>query len=248
VTALKVQNVSLNFGGLRALDNVSFEVEFGERHLIIGPNGAGKTTLFNMLSGIYSSSSGEILIDGRSCSKLSVHERAQLGLARTFQLINLFHNLSVLDNVLLALQAVYFKRGLSLFRPMEHYRDIYDMAESLMNFWGLSKRANDPVNVLSYGEQRQLDLAIAMAGKPKLLLLDEPLAGLSPAEASRVVEVIRRLPRETTLILIEHDMDLALGLADGITVLHQGRVIANGSREEIQGHPLVNEIYLGVEA
>jgi len=246
VSALVVQELSRNFGGVQALSDVSFSVEAGERRLIIGPNGAGKTTLFNLLSGIFSASNGSISMFGRDITRLSVHERARMGLARTFQITNLFPRLTVFENLLLALQAAD-KSAFDLQRPMKANRHLYERAEVLLGEWGLVPVSGKFAREISYGEQRQVDLLLAMAVQPKVLLLDEPMAGLSAAESVRVVGMIRSLPREITILLIEHDMDIAFDLADRITVLHQGCLIAEGNGEEIRGNPQVSEIYLGVE-
>jgi branched-chain amino acid transport system ATP-binding protein len=246
VTALAVQNLSRNFGGVQALSDVSFTVEAGERRLIIGPNGAGKTTLFNMLSGTFAVSEGTVLLFGQDITRLPAYERARMGLARTFQITNLFPRLTVFDNLLLAVQAGD-AAAFDLQRPMKAHPHLYRKAEQLLADWGLSATADKLAKDISYGEQRQIDLMLAMACSPKVLLLDEPTAGLSAAESVRVVGMVRSLPRDMTILLIEHDMDVAFDLADRITVLHQGRLIAEGDPAFIRGHPQVSEIYLGVE-
>ncbi len=246
MSALVVQGLSRHFGGVQALSEVSFTVDAGERRLIIGPNGAGKTTLFNMLSGIFTVSGGSIVLLGRDITRLPPYERARMGLARTFQITNLFPRLSVFDNVLLALQAAD-ENAFALHRPMRASRHLYRRAEALLAEWGLASTAAQLAKDISYGEQRQIDLILAMAVQPRVLLLDEPTAGLSAAEVVRVVALVHSLPREMTILMIEHDMDVAFDLADRITVLHQGRLIAEGDREAIRANPQVSEIYLGVE-
>ncbi len=246
MSTLDVQGLSRNFGGVHALSDVSFTVGPGERRLIIGPNGAGKTTLFNMLSGAFPVSDGSIMMFGHDITRLPAYARARLGLARTFQITNLFPRLSVLDNVLLALQAAD-AQAFSLYRPRRAAGHLFLRAESLLDEWGLAAIATRPAMEISYGEQRQIDILLAMAVQPRVLLLDEPTAGLSAAEVVRVVGMVRSLPREMTILMIEHDMDIAFDLADRITVLHQGRVIAEGGSEEIRGDPRVSEIYLGAE-
>lgn len=246
MTALAVRDLSKGFGGVQALEGVTFTVERGERRVVIGPNGAGKTTLFHAISGTLFPSSGTIVLFDSEITRLAPYARARLGLARTFQITNLFPGLSVLENVLLAVQRTR-GGGIGLLRPMTAHRNLIERAERLLDEWGLSGSARRLVRHLSYGEQRQIELILALAGSPRVLLLDEPTAGLSPAETARVVAMVRGLPREITILMIEHDMDVAFQLADRITVLHQGRLIAEGDRETIRTHPQVSEIYLGVE-
>ena len=246
MSALVVTGVSRNFDGVQALSDVSITVEPGERRLIIGANGAGKTTLFNMLSGALAVSSGRVILFGCDITQLPAYERARMGLARTFQITNLFPRLTVLENVLLALQ-VADKSAFSLYRRMRDNRHLFHSADALLEEWGLAAIAGKAAKEISYGQQRQIDLILAMAGQPKVLLLDEPTAGLSAAEVVRVVGMVRSLPREMTILMIEHDMDVAFGLADRITVLHQGRLIAEGDVEAIRNHPQVKEIYLGTD-
>ena len=246
MSALVVESVSRSFGGVQALSNVSFSVEPGERRLIIGPNGAGKTTLFNMLSGALAVSAGKVTLFGRDITHLPPYERAMMGVARTFQITNLFAHLTVLENVLLALQAKD-ESAFSLHRRMRDNHHLFTAAHALLESWGLAAIAEHPAKDISYGEKRQLDLILGMAMRPKVLLLDEPTAGLSAAEVIRVVGLIRSLPGSMTILIIEHDMDVAFELADRITVLHQGRLIAEGDSEAIRHSPQVNEIYLGAE-
>lgn len=246
MSALSVNDVSRNFDGVRAVSQVSFEVAEGERHLIIGPNGAGKTTLFNMLSGVLTVSAGTVALFGRNITNLPAHERARLGLSRTFQITNLFPRLTVLENVLLALQATE-GGAFSLHRRMRSNRLLFGRADALLQEWGLGAISGKSVHEVSYGEQRQIDLLLAVAVRPKVLLLDEPMAGLSAAEVVRVVSMVRSLPRNMTILMIEHDMDVAFGLADRISVLHQGRLIADGDVETVRSDPQVSEIYLGAD-
>lgn len=246
MSALAISDVSRNFGGVQALSNVSFEVAPGERRLIIGPNGAGKTTLFNLLSGALAVSGGEVMLFGRDITNLPPYERAHMGLARTFQITNLFPRLTVLENVLLALQATD-KSAFSMLARMRANRPLFQNAESLLQEWGLTAIASRAAREISYGEQRQIDLILAMAMRPKVLLLDEPTAGLSAAEVVRVVGMVRSLPKEMTILMIEHDMDVAFALADRITVLHQGRLIADGGVAAIRSDPHVSAIYLGAD-
>jgi branched-chain amino acid transport system ATP-binding protein len=244
MTALSVADVSQNFEGVQALANVSFEVAPGERRLIIGPNGAGKTTLFNILAGSYAASSGQIALFGRDITRLPAYARARLGLSRTFQITNLFYPLTVLENILLALQA---GKGATppFLRVLRKDHALLTRANALLEQWELSEFARHAAQDISYGQQRQLDILLAMAVEPRVLLLDEPTAGLSAAEVPRVKAILRRLPRDTTVLMIEHDMDVAFELADRITVLHQGRLLAEGNVEAIRSNPQVTEIYLG---
>lgn len=244
MSALVVSGLSRNFGGLQAVENVSFAVEAGERQLLIGPNGAGKTTLFNMLSGALAASSGRVVLFGCDVTRLPAYVRARMGLARTFQITNLFARLTVLENTLLALQAAAGKT-VRQYRPMGANHALLQRANELLDEWGLSGIAGKAAKDIAYGQQRQVDLILAIGARPKVLLLDEPTAGLSAAEVSRVVAMIRSLPREITILMIEHDMDVAFEIADRVIVLHQGRLIAKGDVEAIRNHPRVKEIYLG---
>lgn len=246
MNALVVQNVSKRFGGVLAVSNVSLTVEPGERRLIIGPNGAGKTTLFNMLAGAVAVSAGKIDLFGCDITRLAAYKRARMGLSRTFQITNLFPRLSVLDNLLLALQAAE-DNAFSLTGRMRANGLLYRRARTLLEEWGLSPIAERRAKEISYGEKRQIDLILAMAVQPRVLLLDEPTAGLSAAETIRIVGMVRSLPRDVTILMIEHDMDVGFDLADRIAVLHQGRLIAEGDGETIRGDPKVSEIYLGVD-
>ena len=246
MSALAIRDVSRNFGGVQALSNISFEVAPGERRLIIGPNGAGKTTLFNLLSGTVAVSDGQVMLFGRDITNLPPYERTRMGLARTFQITNLFPRLTILENVLLALQ-VADKSAFSMLARMRTNRPLFQSAEALLQEWDLTAIAGRAAREISYGEQRQIDLILAMAVRPKVLLLDEPTAGLSAAEVVRVVGMVRSLPKEMTILMIEHDMDVAFALADRITVLHQGRLIADGGVAAIRSDPHVSAIYLGAD-
>jgi branched-chain amino acid transport system ATP-binding protein len=246
MSALSVKNLSRNFGGVRAVSDVSFDVEARERRLIIGPNGAGKTTLFNLLSGATPVSAGQIGLFGHEVTDLPPYARARMGLSRTFQITNLFPRLTVLQNVLLALQSAEGGTW-NLLRPITANRQLYNEASALLSRSGLAPLANSAARNISYGEQRQLDLLLALAVRPKVLLLDEPTAGLSAAEVVRIVGLLRELPKDITVLMIEHDMDVAFSLADRITVLHQGSIIAEGDVDTIRANPQVTEIYLGAE-
>jgi branched-chain amino acid transport system ATP-binding protein len=245
-SALAVEGLSHDFGGLRALDAVSFEVAEGERLVILGPNGAGKTTLFNLVTGLLSPTAGRIALFGRDVTRLAPHRRARLGLGRTFQITTLFPRLTVLQSVLLAVQGADRAR-FTLHRPLAAFPRLFSRAEHLLDEWSLIERRDVPTRQLSYGEQRQLELLLALAAEPKVLLLDEPTAGLSPAETASVAAMIRRFPRDVTILLIEHDMDVAFELAERVIVFHYGRVVTAGPRDEIRRDARVAEIYLGID-
>ena len=241
---LKAEGLCREFGSLKAVQNVSLSIGSGERRAIIGPNGAGKTTLFNLLTGVLEPSAGRIFMFDRDITRAPVHERVRLGMARTFQILNLIPNLSVLDNVRLAVQATErFRFG--MFRSQNAYPVLIDEARRLLNRWGLWPKRDNLVQELSYGQQRRVELIMALASKPKILLLDEPTSGLSESAAASFLKMIDELGRDTTLVIVEHDMDVVFDLADSITVLHHGEIIAEGTGEEIKADPMVKEIYLG---
>jgi len=244
VNALTVDGLTHDFGGVRAVDGVTLAVAAGERRVILGPNGAGKTTLFNLITGLLPPLAGTIRLFADDVTALAPYRRARLGLGRTFQMSTLFPRLTVRESVLLAVQGADASR-FSLLRPRDAYRRLTRRADELLAAWSLADRGDVPARELSYGEQRQVELLLALAGRPKVLLLDEPTAGLSAAETAAVVATIERLPRDVTVLLIEHDMDVALTLAERVTVLHQGRVLADGPRDAIRADPRVAEIYLG---
>ena len=226
------------------MDGVDLAVQPGERRAIIGPNGAGKTTLFNLISGELGVSSGAIHLFDRDITGLPPHRRAALGLARTFQITNLFPSLSALENGLLAVQALT-RTKFAMLRRLERFTRLKERALAALRAVGLEDRAATTVRNLSHGEQRQLEIALALAGQPRVLLLDEPTAGLSPGESQLMADLLRGLDPAMTVLIIEHDMDIALQIALHVTVLHYGRVIADGPRERVKADPLVREIYLG---
>ena len=244
---LRLTGLSKSFGGLRALADVTLDVAPRERLAVIGPNGAGKTTLFHVISGELRASSGTIRLFGRDVSGLAPHRRVALGLRRTYQITNLFPALSVERNILLAL---YGLRGTKYdaLRPIPARGSVVETARATLRRVGLERRGDSAARELSHGEQRQLELALALTGEPTLLLLDEPGAGLSAAERAAVGRIIRDIPPEVTLVLIEHDMDLALSLVDHVVCLHNGRVIAHGMPDQIRQDDAVQEVYLGVPA
>ena len=242
--ALRLESVSKTFGGLRAVDGVELAVRPGERRALIGPNGAGKTTLFNLIAGALPATAGRISLFGADVTGMAQHRRAALGLARTFQITNLFPTLTVLDNVRLAAQARTADR-FAMLRPVSGFAHLRARALEALEAVGLDDRAASRVRHLSHGEQRQLEIALALAGRPRVLLLDEPTAGLSQAEARHMTALLRGLDPAITLLIIEHDMDIALEVAQHVTVLHYGRVIADGSCDAVRADPTVREIYLG---
>jgi branched-chain amino acid transport system ATP-binding protein len=241
---LTLTDAVVAFDALRAVDGVSLSVPRGQRRAIIGPNGAGKTTLFNAIAGMVPPTSGRIMFDGHDITKLPPHRRAQLGISRTFQITNLFPTLSVQDNMILALRGLS-PRKFSLFgRPDTDSVEAPRIAAAL-GAARIAERADVTVKELSYGEQRQLEIALSLVTTPTMLLLDEPAAGLSPSERSMVAEIIRSLDRDITVVLIEHDMDLALGLVDFVTCMFEGRILVEEAPEGIRRNKKVQEVYLG---
>jgi len=243
---LDIQNLVKRFGALLATDHVSLQVFPNEIHALIGPNGAGKTSLVAQLSGLLTSDSGHILFQGQDITALSTHERVHLGLARSFQITRLFKSFTVLENVALSVQA-QMGHSFSFWKPVSQELALTDKAMSLLNDLGLAPRAHDRASELSHGEQRILELGLAVATQPKLLLLDEPMAGAGPGESERILNLILKLRQQSAILLIEHDMDAVFRLADRISVLVSGAVIATGTPEEIRHHPQVIAAYLGEE-
>jgi len=242
---LETKNLSKAFGALTAVDNVSLGIEAGTLHSIIGPNGAGKTTLFNLLTGAYRPSSGRILFDGRDITGTPAHRVAHLGLARSFQRTNVFPAFSLLDNVWVAAFACAPSwRGI-LWRRADRYPEVRARALAALADVGLEDKAGKPVREISHGEQRQLELAIALAAAPRVLLLDEPAAGLSPEETRKLVALVRALKGRYTIVLIEHKMDIIMSVSDRISVMHFGSLIAEGTPAEIQRNHEVRRAYLG---
>jgi branched-chain amino acid transport system ATP-binding protein len=242
--ALEIRGLSKSFGGLPATNKVSLAVETGERRLIIGPNGAGKTTLFNLIAGDLRAAAGSIRLFGEEVVRLRTDQRAHRGLARTFQIITLFPQDSLAHNVVLGLLGLSPSRWNAL-RPLAWRRDLYAEAHAVLARVGLAASAERPLAQVSYGEKRRVEIAMALAQRPKLLLLDEPLAGLSKEERQAVLALLAAIPRDITVIMIEHDMDTALEFAERITLLHYGKVIVEGSRAEVVAHPRTREVYLG---
>ena len=243
---LVVENLTKDFGGLRAVDEVNLTIEPGERRVLMGPNGAGKTTLFNLVSGVYPSSGGRILFFDKDVTGLPSYRRAALGIARTYQITNLFPNLTVSDNILMACQALV-RTKFVMFRPLSSYHHLMDRCNNLLKEFDLWGNRNELVKNLSHGDQRQIEVSLALAEKPRLLLLDEPAAGLSSAETHALTALLKKLDPSITSLLIEHDMDVAFEFAERITVLYQGKFLAEGTKEAIKNNPTVQEIYLGSE-
>jgi len=238
---LRVDAVSVSFEGLRALDGVTLGVDPGQVVGVIGPNGAGKTTLFNVICGFVAPDSGTIGWRGESLAGVRPHKLVRLGIARTVQGVRLFPRMTALENVMIGGGHLH-RAGLG-FALLALPRA--DRAAELLDSVGLSGKGSLVVRTLSHGEQRQLEIALALAGVPRILLLDEPTAGLSPSESQRLVALLKRLESSLTLLVIEHDMDVVFEIAERITVLHDGNVIADGRRDEVRANPLVNQIYFG---
>lgn len=241
---LQARDVTVRFGGLTALDEVSFEVQAGGRHGILGPNGAGKTTLFNVISGFVIPQSGGIWLSGQDVTELSADRRVHLGLARTFQITNLLPELTALENVLLGAM-VKIGRYRNIWREARSDEQARANASGKLEELDLGHLAHTRVNELGYGEQRQLEIATALSLEPELLLLDEPTAGLSSAESRSLLELINGLADDLTLVIIEHDLEVVFQVADHLTVLHYGEVIADGPADEVREDPNVREAYLG---
>jgi branched-chain amino acid transport system ATP-binding protein len=241
---LVLDGVSKRFGSLSVLEDVSFTIHAGERCGIIGPNGAGKSTLFNIVAGELPPSAGSVRLLGGDVTRLSAHARARRGLARTFQTTTLFPKLTVVENLVLALQA-HSRERFALLAPRNRYRARDAEAYELLERVGLASRGAAPVDALGYGEKRQIEILLAVAQRPRLLLLDEPTAGLAPGDASLVTEMLKREHTGLTMVLIEHDMGVVFDVVERLIVLHHGRVVADGPLEAIRGDANVQEIYLG---
>ena len=235
MTMISVTGLRKHFGGVLAVDDVGLELAEGELHAVIGPNGAGKTTLIHLLSGALKPDAGMIVLDGRDVTRLAMHRRVRLGLARSYQITSVFPNFTVLENLALAIQGATGS-------------DDRARARAGLEAVGLGARADDLAGALAHGERRRLELGLALSTGARLLLLDEPMAGMGPEEAARILDLLSALKRKRTILLVEHDMDAVFRLADRITTLVDGRVIASGTPEEIRRHPEVRRAYLGEEA
>jgi branched-chain amino acid transport system ATP-binding protein len=241
---LEIERLSKRFGGVVASDAIALAIPQGELHAIIGPNGAGKTTLISQLAGEIAPDAGHIRFAGRDITGLPIFRRSQLGLARSFQITSLFLDFTVLDNVALAVQA-HAGHSFRFWRDARSQSELRTPARAALARVGLAGRADVVVSNLSHGEHRQLEIAMALATTPRMLLLDEPMAGMGPDESARVVKTLRELKRELTILLIEHDMEAVFALADRITVLVYGRIIASGTPEAIRANAEVRQAYLG---
>ena len=243
---LVLEGLTKEFGGLIAVDHVDLEIRAGERHGIIGPNGAGKTTLFNLICGDLSPTEGKIVHFGQDVTRLRTHKRIALGMSRTFQINNLFPKLTVLQNVLLAAQGLQGTKYV-MYRPISSYEPLYEKAKATLEEFQMWDKRDALVENLSYGDQRQIEVCLALIENPRLLLLDEPTAGLSRAETLTFTSILKKLDPDITILLIEHDMDVAFDLAENITVLQLGKRVASGDKEDIKADKTVQEIYLGTE-
>jgi branched-chain amino acid transport system ATP-binding protein len=243
--ALRIDHLNRAFGSLVVTDDVTLDIAAGERHVIIGPNGAGKTSLVNQIGGQLAPSSGRILVAGQDITGHSPDRISRMGVARTFQRNNLFQNLSVIENLRLALE-VRFGKPLDFFRPADRNQPLMARAKELMARVHLGTDGARIVRSLSYGEQRQLEIGVALASDPKILLLDEPTSGMSPAETVRIIDLIASLPRTLAILMIEHDMKVVFSVADRVTVLYYGKILATGTPDEIQENARVREVYLGM--
>ena len=241
---LELRGLSKRFGGLHAVRDVDLRIMPGDRKAIIGPNGAGKTTLFNLITGIFPASAGQVLLFGQDVTQWPSHRRTALGLARTFQVTHLFPRLSVLDNVLLAITGLGATKFV-MWRFQSSYRRAYDKAHDLLTRAAFLDRKDVEVRHLSHGEQRQLEIVLGLASDPEILLLDEPAAGLSSGESTNMVRFLSALDPKLALLLIEHDMDVVFDVADEITVLHFGEVLETGAAAQIRDSARVQEVYLG---
>jgi len=246
VRALHLESISKNFGGFHVLMDIHIDLKGGERLAVIGPNGAGKTTLINIISGVLKPTSGRIELFGEDVTRLSPFLRARTGLARTFQILSLFPNLTVLESLLLSVMPLGSNQ-FSFLRPIKTHGHLYDTSEGVMKEMGLWEKREMLVSNLSHGEQKLVEMAMSLSQTPKLMLLDEPMAGLSPAETTHISSTIRSLPQDVSLIIVEHNVDAALDLAERVVVLNQGMILAEGSPDEIRNDSRVREVYLGTE-
>ena len=244
MTAVKIEGVTRQFGGVAALAGVSLSVEPGERTALIGPNGAGKTTLLNVLHGQLSVTSGRIYLFGREITSTPTHARTALGMGRSYQINSLFGGLSVFDNTLLAVQAVRAER-LNMWHPQLTHHEATTAAQVLLDEWGLREQDGELVQALSHGSQRRLEIALSLASEPKVLLLDEPTAGLTMEESRDITGRIDGLDPEMAVVFVAHDMDLVFSVARRIVVLHYGEVLADGTPAEVSANRVVQEIYMG---
>ena len=239
---LETKNLSKHFDALVAVDSVDYSVDSGELRSIIGPNGAGKTTFFNMIAGDLLPTSGQVIFDGEDVSKVPAHERSHLGIGRTYQITNIFPKLSVLENIRIAAQSR--KMTFNLWSTVPSHKELVEKSDRILERINLTEKRNELAGTLAHGEQRYLEIGIALATDPKLLLLDEPTAGMSPEETLQTGEFIKGLADPLTVVLVEHDMEVVLGISDKITVLHNGAFLAEGTVEEVRANAEVQRVYL----
>jgi branched-chain amino acid transport system ATP-binding protein len=239
---LRTENLTIRFGGLTALNGVNFEVGRGDIRAIIGPNGAGKSTFFNCLTGVLRPTAGRVEFNGADITGLSPDRISRQGIARSYQITNVLPNASTLENVRIAAQSR--RHGWNMLRHHDHFRDIIEKAEQVLDSVGLLPKADELAANLSHGEQRTLEIAIALATEPQLLCLDEPTAGMSAAETHDTMQLVKRIAKDLTILIVEHDMQVVMELAQRITVLHYGQVLAEGTPAEIQQNARVQEVYL----
>jgi branched-chain amino acid transport system ATP-binding protein len=239
---LRTEGLTIRFGGLTALDTVDFEIQRGEIRAIIGPNGAGKSTFFNCLTGVLRPTSGRIVFNGEDITGLPPNRISQKGIARSYQITNILPNATTLENVRIAAQSR--RHGWNMLKHHSAFPDITAKAEGVLQSVGLAAKADELASNLSHGEQRNLEIGIALATEPQLLCLDEPTAGMSAAETHDTMALVRRIAKDLTILIVEHDMQVVMELCHRITVLHYGRVLAEGTPEEIQQNPKVLEVYL----
>ena len=244
---LELQGIGVSFEGVRANDDINLKVYAQDRLAILGPNGAGKTTLFNVICGEFPPTDGKILLYGKDITQEPNYKRVASGLSRTFQITALFWNQSILENIILALLGVDSKHKFSFFRSLGQYSQLFDEAIKLIEMVRLTEKKDMLIKNLSYGDQRLVELLMCLASNPKIICLDEPNAGLSVSESKTMINVIKSLPKDITILLIEHDMDLVFEIVDRIMVLHDGKVVATGNTENIRNDRRVQQIYLGIE-
>jgi branched-chain amino acid transport system ATP-binding protein len=242
VPVLRTEGLTIRFGGLTALNNVNLDVRRGEIRAVIGPNGAGKSTFFNCVTGVLRPTSGRILLNGNDITGQPPNQISRSGIARSYQITNILPNATALENIRIAAQSR--KHGWNMFRHYTQFRDIIDKAEAVLASVGLAGKADELASNLSHGEQRNLEIGIALATEPQLLCLDEPTAGMSASETQDIMQLVRKIAKDLTVLIVEHDMPLVMELADRITVLHYGQVLADGPPAEIQNNPRVQEVYL----
>jgi branched-chain amino acid transport system ATP-binding protein len=239
---LRTEGLTMRFGGLTAVNNVSLTIPRGEIRAIIGPNGAGKSTFFNCVTGVLRPTGGRIYVNGEDVAGLPPHRISHKGIARSYQITNILPGATVLENARIAAQSRH--HSWSLLRHHRSYRDLLDRARAALGSVGLGEKESEPAANLSHGEQRNLEIAIALATEPELLCLDEPTAGMSVSETHATAELVRRIASNLTILIVEHDMEVVMGLADRVTVLHYGEVLAEGTPAEIQANARVQEVYL----